>query len=47
MSTESSRTDARLEFEDGYVFEFFTHSKVESWKIYSKGEVVFHANVGT
>ena len=45
MSIDSSGMDVRLEFEDGYVFEIFTHSKVEPWKIYSKNEIVLHAKV--
>ena len=37
--------DVRLEFEDGYIFEIFTHCKVEPWKIYSKNEIILHAKV--
>ena len=45
MSIDSSGMDVRLEFEDGYIFEIFTHSKVEPWKIYSKNEIILHAKI--
>jgi hypothetical protein len=45
VSIDSTGMDVRLEFEDGYIFEIFTHSKVEPWKIYSKNEIVLHAKV--
>ncbi|MDP1608381.1 MAG: hypothetical protein Q8L98_03595 [Chlamydiales bacterium] len=45
MSMNFSGMDLRLEFEDGYIFEIFTHSKVEPWKIYSKNEIVLHAKL--
>ena len=45
VSVDSTGIDVRLEFEDGYIFEIFAHSKVESWKIYSKNEIILHAKV--
>ncbi len=45
VSVDSARMDVRLEFEDGYIFEIFTHSKVEPWKIYSKNEIILHAKI--
>lgn len=45
MSIDSSGMDVRLEFEEGYIFEIFTHSKVEPWKIYNKNEIILHAKV--
>ena len=45
MSVDASGMDVRLELEDGYIFEIFTHSKIEPWKIYSKNEIVLHAKV--
>ena len=45
VSIDSSGMDVRLEFEDGYIFEIFTHSKIEPWKIYSKNGIVLQANV--
>ena len=45
VSVDSTGMDVRLEFEDGYIFEIFAHSKVESWKIYSKNEIILHAKV--
>jgi hypothetical protein len=45
VSIDSTGMDIRLDFEDGYIFEIFTHSKVEPWKVYSKNEVVLHAKV--
>lgn len=43
MSLDSLGMDTKLEFEDGYIFEIFTHSKVEPWKIYNKNEIILHA----
>ena len=45
MNIDSSGMDMQLEFEDGYIFEIFTHSKVDPWKIYSKNEIILHAKV--
>lgn len=45
ISIDSSGMDVRLEFGDGYIFEIFTHSKAELWKIHSKNEVILHAKV--
>jgi hypothetical protein len=45
VSIDSSRMDVRLEFEDGYIFEIFSPSKVEPWKIYSKNEIILDAKV--
>jgi len=45
MNIDSSVMDMQLEFEDGYIFEIFTHSKVDPWKIYSKNEIILHAKV--
>jgi len=45
VSIDASGMDVRLEFEDGYIFEIFTHSKVEPWKIYNKNEIVLQAKV--
>ena len=45
VSIDSAGMDVRLEFENGYVFEIFTHSKVRPWKIYSKNEIILHAKV--
>jgi hypothetical protein len=45
MSIDSSGMDIRLEFEDGYIFEIFTHSKGEPWRIYSKNKILLHAKI--
>ncbi len=45
VSVDSARMDMRLEFEDGYIFEIFTHSKVEPWKIYSNNKIILHAKI--
>lgn len=45
MSIDSSGMDIRLEFEDGYIFEIFTHSMAEPWRIYSKNEIILYAKI--
>jgi hypothetical protein len=45
MSVDSFGMDMRLKFEEGYVFEIFSQSKAEPWKIYSKNELILHAKV--
>lgn len=45
MNVDSSTTDLRLEFEDGFTLEMFTHSKTNPWKICHHDDVILRANI--
>lgn len=45
VRVDSSRMDACLEFEGGYVLEVFTHASKDSWKIYHKKDIVLCASI--
>lgn len=47
IGTDRSGMDVRLEFEDGYILEIFTHARTHPWRIFYKGEVLLCANVET
>jgi hypothetical protein len=44
MGIDSSGMDMRLEFEEEYVLEIFTHAQANQWQICRNGEPLFHAN---
>lgn len=44
MGIDSSGMDMRLEFEEEYVLEIFTHAQANQWQICRNGELLFHAN---
>jgi hypothetical protein len=37
--------DARLEFENGCIFEIFTHAKTNPWKMFHREDIVLFANI--
>jgi hypothetical protein len=45
VSTDSSRMDGRLEFDEGYILEVFTHSKMDPWKICHEDKALFRASI--
>lgn len=45
MSVDYSGMDVRLEFEEGYVLEIFTHAQANQWQICRNGGIAFRANI--
>jgi len=45
LSINFNGVDIRLDFEDGYILEIFTHCKSNPWKISHKGDVCLSAKI--
>lgn len=41
IGLNSTKMDARIEFEGGYKLEIFTHARTDQWKIVQNSEIVF------